>query len=364
MKFNMLKNIFPKKSVLNKNKWLLLAIVVLVCVGLYWYSRKNRENFEKYEDGYVNLNNTNNVELNRTLYTDKNVEVKNFSYLKNEHAGDLNIYTRTIKDVYVKGLNEGCTLNERWRTANPSGMNGDVTKDAINTQDFYKFFLDKKSNENMFVTTLDKPKCNDYNIDFNEIIDGTYEDGMFPSYKKALQELERTNLYDDAFSTTDFVTNTMNETITVFVADGCTASEGFLTNIWTQDLTDYLLENYPFISLNVEKCEVLKKGTDGRIQDSMCKFSGLFSTTTKESKLAYPLIQYSVLLQTKNLGEGKYSLHQENFDPTKIYDKINDEPKLMDEDLDPTNNNNPKTRYSAKKIKDWVKVVIPPTASG
>lgn len=44
MNFNKLKTLLPKKSVLNKNKWLLLAIVV-VCVGLYWYSRKNKENF-------------------------------------------------------------------------------------------------------------------------------------------------------------------------------------------------------------------------------------------------------------------------------------------------------------------------------
>ena len=41
MKLNIFKSIFPKKSVLNKNKCLLLAIVVLVCIGLYFYSRKN-----------------------------------------------------------------------------------------------------------------------------------------------------------------------------------------------------------------------------------------------------------------------------------------------------------------------------------
>ena len=44
MNFNKLKKLLPKKSVLNNNKWLLFAIVV-VCIGLYWYSRKNKENF-------------------------------------------------------------------------------------------------------------------------------------------------------------------------------------------------------------------------------------------------------------------------------------------------------------------------------
>ena len=63
----MLKNIFPKKSVLNKNKWLLLAIVVLVCVGLYWYSRKNRENFKKSTiGGYDTI--VDNFDINRELY--------------------------------------------------------------------------------------------------------------------------------------------------------------------------------------------------------------------------------------------------------------------------------------------------------
>ena len=44
MNFNKLRKLLPKKSVLNNNKWLLFAIVV-VCIGLYWYSRKNKENF-------------------------------------------------------------------------------------------------------------------------------------------------------------------------------------------------------------------------------------------------------------------------------------------------------------------------------
>jgi len=50
MKLTIFKGLFSKKSILNKNKWLLLAIVILICLGLYFYSRKNKENFESATD--------------------------------------------------------------------------------------------------------------------------------------------------------------------------------------------------------------------------------------------------------------------------------------------------------------------------
>ena len=367
MNFNKLKKLFPKKSVLNKNKWLLLAIVVVVCVGLYWYSRKNKENFQKYDDGYKNLTTTNNVELNRDLYTEntRNVNVKD---LLNPNAVNLYDYIRRARDTYVEGLTEGCTLNQNWLDGAEAGTEHN-NKGMINKQVFHDFFFGEKSedeaieawvlgDEDMFNTNQDnsntKSKCQEYNTRFKEIIQpGT---GDLVSYKEALKELNENNTVKDVFSETDFATNTMNETITVFVAGGCTASNEFLTKIWTKDLTDYLLETYPSISLNVEKCEELNEGTDGRIKDNMCNLSGLFSTPTKTSPLGYPLIQHSVLLETKNSEPGKNVLIQQNFDPSQRYD-LTDTDVVTYEELDPSTEKS-KTIYSAKKIKDWTTRIL------
>ncbi len=341
MNFNNLKKLLPKKSVLNKNKWLIFAIVLCVC-GLYWYSKKNKENFEKYDAGYTNL--TNNVELNRNLYTDENVQVKDISEIKNTNDMGLLTFTRAIRNIYLKGLKKGCILNKNW--LNGSDPNTGVNNPgAINTSEFNDFFLGDKSDngvwvlgdENMFENSVN---CTIYNEGFKAVVvDGGYKD--------IKSNLETNNKDKNLFSETDYLTNSMNETVTVFVAEGCAASDDFLNKIWTQELKEYLLENYPAVSLNVEKCEVLEEGKDGRLKDSMCNLSGLFNTKDKESTLAYPLIQYSILFQTKNLGEDKYALIQNNFDPTKKYDSTQEF-----EEVDTTNYH--KTIYSANKIKKWL----------
>ena len=324
MNFNKLRKLLPKKSVLNKNKWLILAIVVVVCVGLYWYSRKNKENFQRYAAGYTYLT-TDNVELNRALY--ENVQVMDISELKNPKADVLITYSRAIRNIYLNGLKAGCTLNQRYREG-VAGVESDVTKDAINKTDFYDFFLGEKS---------DNPDNNAYVVGDEDMFEE--DTAKCSGYNKEFK--------DEVGESGGYFTNAMNETVTVFVAGGCVASDDFLTKIWTKTLTDYLLEKYPTVSLNVEKCEDLKEGTDGRKkEDSMCNLSGLFSTTDKVSTLAYPLIQYSFLVQTKNLGknlgEDKYAIIQNNFDPTKRYDStVNFE-------------EGSKIKYSATKIKAWL----------
>ena len=180
-------------------------------------------------------------------------------------------------------------------------------------------------------------KCAGYNKAFKDEVGES--GGKYNDEKK---NIETNNIDSAVFSKTDYFTNAMNETVTVFVATGCDASDNFLTTITTQELKEYLLEKHPTVSLNVETCEVLEKNKDGRIQDSMCKLSGLFNTEDEESILAYPLIQYSNLFQTKNLGEDKYALIQNNFDPTKRYDSTED----FEEDSKPI--------YSATKIKAWL----------
>jgi hypothetical protein len=47
MKFNlkMFRNVLPKKSVLKKNKWVLVILALVILVGLYWYSKKSQENY-------------------------------------------------------------------------------------------------------------------------------------------------------------------------------------------------------------------------------------------------------------------------------------------------------------------------------
>jgi len=351
MNFNKLKKLLPKKSVLNKNKWLILAIVLCVCVGLYWYSKKNKENFEKYNAGYTYLTTDNNVELNRALYNN----VEDISELKNSNADDLIKYSRDIRKIYLNGLKAKCTLNQRY-IEGMTGEAGDVTKDAINKKDFYNFFLGEKiddvatnahvlGDEKMFKE--DSDECIGYNNVFKEKV-GT----SGKKYNDAKSELDGKNNESAAFSATDYFTNAMNETVTVFVAEGCVASNDFLDDIWTKELKEDLLEKHPTVSLNVEKCEVLKEGTDGRKkEDPMCKLSGLFNTKDKESTLAYPLIQYSNLYQTKNIEEGKYALIKNNFDPTKKYDSTENASTF--EELDP-NTGNYKIKYSATKIKDWL----------
>ena len=47
MKFNlkMFRNVLPKKSVIKKNKWVLVILALVILIGLYWYSKKSQENY-------------------------------------------------------------------------------------------------------------------------------------------------------------------------------------------------------------------------------------------------------------------------------------------------------------------------------
>jgi len=45
MTFNTLRSLFTKKNRLTKNKWFLVLLVVVIVIGVYLYSHKNKENF-------------------------------------------------------------------------------------------------------------------------------------------------------------------------------------------------------------------------------------------------------------------------------------------------------------------------------
>ena len=375
MKFNMLKNIFPKKSVLNKNKWLLLAIVVLVCVGLYWYSRKNRENFKRSDIGYDKI--VDNFEINRELYNNIATDEKGEKIIIENNDDDRFekldyelIEVEAAKRIYIDGINASCTLNEMWKKGPDQTMaetDVNVVKSMINNRWFEHFFMgmfvDDEPNtwsltkgEDMFVVSEDKT-CIDLNTKFNTLLSEIKDPdkGTIETFKEKLTRLQNDNKDTKVLSDTDFVTNTMNQTITLFVAKNCDASSDFLTEIWP-GLVEYvkvsLKVEYPLMSFNVEECEEFKEDSngnpeDGRIMDPICKLSGIFDNTKSSS--VYPLIQYNYLINTQN-SDKDYVLRRYTFDPTKKWDNTKQE--MVNEELDA--DNNPKTIYTLEKFKDWL----------
>jgi len=370
----MLKNIFPKKSVLNKNKWLLLAIVVLVCVGLYWYSRKNRENFKRSTIGGYNTI-VDNFEINRELYnniaTDEKGEkiiIENNDDVRFEKLNNELIEVESAKRIYIDGIKQSCTLNEKWTKGPDQTMaepNVNVVKSMINNRWFEHFFMGMfvddvsetwslTKGEDMFVSGDEK--CIELNTKFttllSEIID--QDKGTNETFKEKLTRLQTANTDKKVLSDTDFVTNTMNQTLTVFVAKNCDASSDFLTEIWP-GLVEFvkvgLKDQYPLMSFNVEECEEFKTDSngnpeDGRIKDTICNLSGIFDNTKSSS--VYPLIQYNYLINTQN-SDKDYVLRRYTFDPTKKWDNTNKE--MVNEEVDA--DGNPKTIYTLEKFKDW-----------
>ena len=274
MKRNIFKGLFPKMSILKKNKWLLLAIVVLVCLGLYFYSRKNKENFESKQI-------LEDTSLKAYFLRDYNVNLTGVIIEEEEKLSDkFNLYLMNtiikIKDTLTQSV-AACklTITDRGDTfKGDADYVIDFSAFKINEKETFKLTCDGRlgwlaiDNLNTFFTTLDK--------NTNQLL--ITNPGI------------------------EYVSGIRLERINIYLATGCTHSDNF-KNYIEQGLTSKLSNT---ISVSIIPCEThtgdTKTKTKTNNQDfiAACKLGGYYKPTTRDSwdkPRVFPTIEYSRVIE-------------------------------------------------------------------
>ena len=114
---NTLVNLLKNNSVLNKNKWTLVAISIVFFVGLYWYYKKSKENFGitvgiamdqqvdfKSDDGKIDLDDgpSKNLIQSKILYNNIDLLDVNSEVVDQVEWGRLMTYINNLHNSNVK----------------------------------------------------------------------------------------------------------------------------------------------------------------------------------------------------------------------------------------------------------------------
>lgn len=114
---NTLVNLLKNNSVLNKNKWTLVAISIVFFIGLYWYYKKSKENFVitvgiamdqqvdfKSDDGKIDLDDgpSKNLIQSKILYNNIDLLDVNSEVVDQVEWGRLMTYINNLHDSNVK----------------------------------------------------------------------------------------------------------------------------------------------------------------------------------------------------------------------------------------------------------------------
>lgn len=272
MKLNIFKGIFPKKSVLNKNKWILLAIVVLICIGLYFYSRKNKENFESkqmLEDTSIKDDFLNDYNVNLT-----DVIIEEEEKLSDKFNLNLMNTIIQIKDTLSQSSAE-CKLTITDRDKN-------FTDNAFDVINFSTFKMNEKETF--------KLNCDGSSGE----ITMTNLNNLFKKLDKDTKQLLITN------PNTVYVSGTRLEILNIYLATGCTHSDNFKNNI-EQPLTSKLSRS---IATSIIPCEThsgdIKTITNNQEVISFCKLGGYYKPTPRDSwdkPRMFPTIEYNSVIE-------------------------------------------------------------------
>ena len=376
---NIFKGIIPNKSILNKNKWLLLAIVV-VCVGLYWYSRKNKENY--YNTEYVNNGDT-PERLEQPWTKGSGLETSRNNWGYNTKIFRFFPYIIGIRDAFYKVAKENGDQTIDKNKPDKNGLFCYVTKykesgpgvpdtptiiSGLNSKvDYTEVDMSQKDIDPTIIWKIVKPTDTERpaGTSCNDLFKGRFVQNQ----TEINNELKR--IYTEG-NDQEYITNIINEQVRVYVGStDCESSEEFIDKIWSDtvgtntngdNLRELISDKYPGIELITAKytfdnisitediviCEKNKgKGEDlsGTPNKEKCKLAGFYSDNV-DTSLRFPLIQYSFLGKT-NKNDGVYKLYTFNFDPTKKYGRhTEDESKDI--------SGNIATVYTSEKILDWL----------
>ena len=272
MKLNIFKSLFSKKSILNKNKWLLLAIVVLVCLGLYFYSIKNKENFESNQI-------LEDTSLKDDFLDDYDVNLTGVIIEEEEKLSDkFNLYLMNtiiqIKDT-LSQYSAACdlTVTDRGET---------YTDDASTVIDFSAFKINEKET-------------------FKLTCDGSSDETTITKLNKLFKKLDKdTKQLIITNPDIEYVSGIRLESINIYLATGCTHSDNFENNI-ERGLTSKLSNT---IAVNIIPCEThtgdTKTKTNNQDVIAFCKLAGYYKSTPRDSwdkPRVFPTIEYSRVIE-------------------------------------------------------------------
>ena len=403
MKFNlkMFRNVLPKKSVLKKNKWVLVILALVILVGLYWYSKKSQENYynSKAEGPWGGDKTLKPGDQGlRRLDTLTGVDKTNLLRFATHISGIRDTFYKIEKEnggVGAQETNVNYCFIERKKGTSSMGMG------VINLNDYGSFIdsaqiLRDPSSVWRLVDnggTLgpkrpdEEPKCSDL---YSKLFTN-HQQGIMNEL--AAVDAENIQAGIDEEDEPEYINEIIHEQVNLYLGDTeCNASNNFLTKIWTdtnyinanndpvkgEDLRQTILDEFPGIELDdksrpalvktgeyamfgemmpqdVIRCEHIVDGEEDRSATDnleICKLAGFYAVPT-DKKLSFPLIQYSFLGKTnKDSSDEGYTRYTVNFDPTKklVPDDDNGK-KMVDEDVV---DGVTKPVYTSQKIIDWL----------
>ena len=401
MKFNlkMFINVLPKKSVLKKNKWVLVILALVILIGLYWYSKKSQENYyNSMAEGAWGGNKKikQSPEGLKRLDTLSEEEQTNLLRFANHISGIRDTFYKVEKENRVGGAKETngkyCFIERKKGT---TSMGEGVT----NLNDYGTFIdINQKDTPAASIWTLVNnggelgPERPATDGDPPTALSGCSDlySELFTEHQREIKKelLAVQSLLDDG-AEPEYIDEIIHEQVTLYLGHtGCQHSNDFLNKIWTdtaytnannkevegENLRKQIIEKFPGIELD----ETTLNKIDGSSSDTkdiircehtpgpdvgedlsattnldICKLAGFYADP-KDEQLYFPLIQYSFLGKTNKDRDSAgvytedYTRYTVNFDPTK---KLGTGGEMVDEDVV---DGVKKTVYTSQKILDWL----------
>ena len=396
MKFNlkMFRNVLPKKSVLKKNKWVLVILALVILVGLYWYSKKSQENYynSKGEGAWKG-----SKALKKGIDGEDLAPVRVDTLSEEDQINLLRFanHISGIRDVFYKVQNK----NSEGGGPTSTAMFCTIKRLGSEVKDLneYGTFID--INQKYTPPASIWTGTNGANQDIGEVGDCQDEySELFTNHQSEIKKelllvqaqldqakLEQAQL--DVGAEPEYIDEMIHEQVTLYLGHtGCEHSNDFLTKIWTdadyknkgvdatgENLRQTIIVEFPGIELDItprdniqpdiskrtsvsqdiircEHTDAVNKDRSATDNLEICKLAG-FYTDPKDDKLSFPLIQYSFLGKTnkdRDSSDKGYTRYTANFDPTK---KLGTNGEMDDEDVV---GGVTKTVYTSQKILDWL----------
>jgi len=387
MKFNlkMFINVLPKKSVLKKNKWVLVILALVILIGLYWYSKKSQEN-------YYNSKGEGAWGGSKTLKKGSDGNFLPPVRVETEQATLFRFSTQIsgIRDAFYKVEKKnseggGPTSTDMFCTINR--LDGTGVEAEVTDLNDYGTFIDIKQKDT--TASIIWTGINGAKQDIQT--KGDCQDEYSPEFTTHQQEINKELLKVDlqikgnGGAEPEYINEIVHEEVTLYLGNtNCPHSNDFLTKIWTdtdytnegvdakgENLRQQIIDKLPGIELDETQSRpaLVKTGVyaavNGMPQDiircehtdddgddlsdtlnkEICKLAGFYGD---DKTLSFPLIQYSFLGKTNKDGTTDgYTRYTANFDPTK---KVQGK-EMVDEESD---GDGPKTVFTSAKIIAWL----------